>query len=212
MAGRLSRILASRRIQQLRRDVQAGSRIEVACWRHARRKFFEAKSTDAARAHQMLLLVGQLYDIEREAKESSDDARATRRRDYAGPILKRIDTWLDENARSALPKSPIGQAIAYTRSNWAALNRYLQAGYLAIDNNAAERAIKNVVIGRKNFLFCGSVKGGRTAANIYSITVTCKRLGLDPFRYLRDILAAVSTHPAKDLDELLPDQWAVHKA
>ena len=195
---------------------------EVACWAHARRKFFEAKSTDAPRSHQMLALVGQLYDVEREAKEFDDDRRASLRREKSAPILNQIDTWLDDNARSALPKSPIGQAIAYARSNWAALNRYLEAGYLAIDNNAAERAIKNVVIGRKNYLFCGSDEGGRTAATIYSITVTCKRLStdsrlqaggkrFDPFRYLRDVLATVSTHPAKDLDELLPDRWAASK-
>lgn len=185
-----------------------GHVIEVACWAHARRKFFEAKSTDAPRAHQMLALVGQLYDVEREAKEFDDGRRASLRREKSAPILNQIDTWLTEHARSALPKSPIGQAIAYARSNWQALGRYLEAGYLAIDNNTAERAIKNVVIGRKNYLFCGSDEGGRTAATIYSITVTCKRLSLDPFRYLRDVLAAVSTHPAKDLDELLPDRWA----
>jgi transposase len=203
-----------------------GKVIEVACWAHARRKFFEAKSTDAARAHQMMALVGQLYDIERKTKEEiqkrrvvepelsaehADGMLQARRQEQAAPILKQIDAWLDENARSALPKSPIGQAIAYTRSNWAALHRYLEAGCLAIDNNAAERAIKNVVIGRKNYLFCGSDEGGRTAATIYSITVTCKRLGLDPFRYLRDVLAAVSTHPAKDLDQLLPDRWAAEQ-
>lgn len=203
-----------------------GKVIEVACWAHARRKFFEAKSTDAARAHQMLALVGQLYDVERKTKEEIQKRRVvelelsaahadgmlhTRRQEHAAPILKQIDVWLDENARSALPKSPIGQAIAYTRSNWAALNRYLEAGYLAIDNNAAERAIKIVVIGRKNYLFCGSDEGGRTAATLYSITVTCKRLSLDPFRYLRDVLAAVSTHPAKDLDQLLPDRWAAQQ-
>jgi hypothetical protein len=189
-----------------------GHVIEVACWAHARRKFFEAKSTDAPRAHQMLAFIGQLYDIERKAKELDDDRRLSLRQEVSSPILNQIGTWLDDNARSALPKSPIGQAIAYARSNWAALNRYLEAGYLAIDNNAAERAIKNVVIGRKNYLFCGSDEGGRTAATIYSITVTCKRLGLDPFRYFRDVLAAVSTHPAKDLDELLPDRWAAKQS
>jgi transposase len=189
-----------------------GHVIEVACWAHARRKFFEAKSTDAPRAHQMLAFIGQLYDIERKAKELDDDRRLSLRQEVSSPILNQIGTWLDDNARSALPKSPIGQAIAYARSNWAALNRYLEAGYLAIDNNAAERAIKNIVIGRKNYLFCGSDEGGRTAATIYSITVTCKRLGLDPFRYFRDVLAAVSTHPAKDLDELLPDRWAAKQS
>lgn len=196
---------------------------EVACWAHARRKFFEAKSSDASRSHQMLAMVGQLYAVERAAKVAVEDARRDRgdlsqaqadaiilslRREKSAPMLARIGTWLEEHARRALPKSPIGQAIAYARSNWDALCRYTQEGYLAIDNNAAERAVKNVVIGRKNYLHFGSDNGGDTAAVLYSITVTCKRLGIDPFAYLRDVLAAVSTHPAKAIDELLPDRWA----
>jgi hypothetical protein len=156
----------------------------------------------------MLALVGGLYDVERDAKELTDDQRASMRRESSAPILAQIEAWLSEQSRVALPKSPLGQAIAYAQSNWAALTRYLDAGWLAIDNNAAERAVKNVVIGRKNYLFCGSDVGGKTAAELYSITVTCKRLGLDPFRYLRDLLAAVSTHPANRLDELLPNRWS----
>lgn len=202
---------------------QLGHVREVACWAHARRKFFEAKSSDAARAHQALAMVGQLYDVEREAKQAVEQARREHadlpqsqaddmilslRRAKAVPILARIHAWLEEQFCGPVPKSPIGQAIAYARSNWEALCRYTQAAYLAIDNNAAERAIKNVVIGRKNYLHFGSDNGGDTAATLYSITVTCKRLGLDPFRYFRDVLGAVSTHPAKDIDELLPDRWA----
>ena len=106
-----------------------------------------------------------------------------------------------------LTKSPIGQAIAYAQSNWSALIRCTKAGGLAIDNNAAERAIKNVVIGRKNWLFAGSDAGGRTVARIYSLVVTCKRLGLDPFAYRRHVLAAVGTHPYRLLDDLLPDRF-----
>lgn len=191
---------------------RTGSIVEVACWAHARRKFHEAKPTDAARAHQMLALIGQLYDVEREAKELSEERRGRLRCEKSEPVLEQIGAWLEEHSRSAMPKSPIGQAVAYARSNWAALTRYLEVGYLAIDNNAAERAIKSVVLGRKNWLFAGSDEGGRTAATIYSITVTCKRLGLDPFRYLRDVLSTISTHPTEELDQLLPDRWATQQS
>jgi hypothetical protein len=106
-----------------------------------------------------------------------------------------------------LPKSPIGQAVGYARSNWAALNRYLEACFLAIDNKAAERALGPVAISRKNWLFCGSDGGGRTAAVLFSVTATCKGLGIDPFAYLRDVLDRVCTHPARRIEELLPGRW-----
>ncbi len=106
-----------------------------------------------------------------------------------------------------LPKSPIGAAIGYARSNWVALNRYTEAGFLEIDNNASERAVKPVAIGRRNWLFAGSEEGGRTAAILFSLASTCKALKLDPFAYLRDVLDRVSTHPARRIDELLPDRW-----
>jgi transposase len=122
-------------------------------------------------------------------------------------MLGSLGTWLEEQSPRVLPKSPIGQAVGYARSNWPALNRYLEAGYLAIDNNAAERALRPVAVSRKNWLFCGSDGGGRTAAVLFSVTATCKGLGIDPFTYLRDVLHRVCTHPASRLAELLPDRW-----
>jgi hypothetical protein len=103
--------------------------------------------------------------------------------------------------------SPIGEAIAYTRSNWAALSRYLEAEYLAIDNNASENALRPIALGRKNWLFCGSDRGGRTAAVLLSLTASCKALSVEPFAYLRDLLERVSTHPNSRIAELLPDRW-----
>jgi hypothetical protein len=113
---------------------------------------------------------------------------------------------LDEQARVVLPKSPIGAAIGYARSRWTALNRFTEAGYLSIDNNASERAVKPVAIGRKNWLFAGSEGGGRTAAILFSLASTCKLLKMDPFAYLRDVLDRVCTHPARRVAELLPDR------
>ena len=113
---------------------------------------------------------------------------------------------MDEQQK-VLPKSPIGQAIGYALNNWKALNRYLEDGILSIDNNAAERALRSIAVGRENWMFYGSDKGGRAAAVLCSFTSTCKSLGIDPFAYLRDILERISDHPNQLLDRLLPDKW-----
>lgn len=202
-------------------EIYAGGKvIEVGCHAHARRYFFDAKTTDAVRAHHVLGIYSRLYDVERDAKriveESSaadkgaylEEARLQLRQERSVPLLREFHAWLEEEASRVLPKSPIGQAIGYARSNWAALERYAHSGVLDIDNNAAERAMKVVVLGRKNWLFAGSDQGGRTAATIFSLTVTCKRIGIDPFAYLRDMLDRVRTHPAHRMEELLPDRWA----
>jgi hypothetical protein len=117
------------------------------------------------------------------------------------------EDWLTEQGRKALPKSPIGQAIAYAQSNWAALLRYTEHGDLSIDNNLAERMLRAQAIGRRNSTFLGSNRGGRTAAVLYSFTGSFKHHEIDPFAYLRDILGHLPTHPADQLEELLPDVW-----
>jgi transposase len=197
-----------------------GKVTEVGCHAHARRYFFDAKTTDAERACHVLAIYSQLYEVEREAKEQAaqsevedkaaylEEVRLALRQERSVPILQQFHDWLEEQAPKTIPKSPIGQAIGYARSNWRALERYAAHGFLDIDNNASERAMKHVVLGRKNWLFAGSDNGGRTAARIFSLTVTCKRLGVDPFAYLRDMLDLVSTHPASRIEELLPDRWA----
>src|SRR5580658_4018474 len=106
-----------------------------------------------------------------------------------------------------LPKSPIGDAIDYTLSNWEALLRYTEDGELEIDNNGAERSLRPIVVGRNNWLFYGSDKGGRTGAVLSSLIASCKRLRIEPFAYLRDLFVRISTHPNSRLDELLPDKW-----
>ena len=111
-----------------------------------------------------------------------------------------------------LPKSPIGQAIGYALNQWTALNRYLHDGDLSIDNNAAENALRVVALGRKNWLFAGSDAGGRRAAIIYSLIATCKRHGVEPFAYLRDVLDRVSTHPQSGIAALFPDNWQAAQA
>ena len=110
-----------------------------------------------------------------------------------------------------LPKSPMAEALGYALNNWAALVRYTEAGFLAIDNNVAEREMKRIAIGRKNWLFVGSPQGGHTAAVLFSFTSTCHRLGVEPWHYLQDVLGRLPNHPAGRLAELLPDQWAMRQ-
>ncbi len=190
---------------------QAGTAaiVEVACNAHARRKFYEARGSDAMRAHQALAYYGQLYEIERRANDNdfTDEQRLQARRDLAVPILDQFRAWLEEQRQKVLPKSSMAEAIGYALNNWTALKRYTEAGYLAIDNNVAEREMKRIAIGRKNWLFVGSDNGGRTAAVLFSFTSTCHRLGIDPWAYLHDVLARLPALPAENLDELLPHRW-----
>ena len=183
--------------------------VEVACWAHARRKFCRAQDTDAARAAVALAFIKRLYRVETEARERSldPDARRALRQEKARPEADKLRAWLLAQVGVVLPKSPLGEAIGYTLDQWTALTRYLDDGRLDIDNNAAERALRRVAIGRKNWLFAGSDEGGRRAALFYSLIETCRRHGVEPFAYLRDILERVSTHPAKAIAALLPPNW-----
>jgi transposase len=183
--------------------------VEVACNAHARRKFYEARGSDALRSHRALAYYRQLYELERAAKDFSDAQRLQMRQDLAVPILGQFHQWLEAQRPEVLPKSPLGEAIGYALNNWAALVRYTEAGFLAIDNNAAERQMKRIAIGRKNWLTVGSPRGGQTAAVLFSFTSTCQRLGVAPWAYLQDVLTRLPTTPAGQLGDLLPDHWQV---
>jgi transposase len=193
---------------RLYEDGQRGI-VEVACWAHSRRKFYEAQSSDLMRSTIVLAYIRLLYDVEHEAREQKlkGEARRALRREKSKPILVDIRAYLEREQPQVLPKSPEGQAIAYTLSNWKALVRHCDDGDLEIDNNGAERSLRGVAVGRKNWLFFGSDQGGRTAAVLSSLMATCKRLAIDPFAYLRDIFERISRHPQGRLAELLPDQW-----
>jgi len=209
------RFLAGYRAGYLQSDAFAGydrlharGLIAVGCWAHARRKFHEARTSDPERSHAALAWIGRLYEVEREAREAGwgDDRRMAARRERSLPLLEAFWGWLDGEAAKVLPKSPIGEAVAYARSNRAELTRYTEAPYLAIDNNAVENALRPVAVGRKNWLHLGSDRGGRTAAVLMSLVQSCRRLGNEPFAYLRDVLDRVSIHPASRVDDLLPDR------
>ena len=182
---------------------------EVACWAHVRRKFFEAQDADPMRAMVLLAYIRLLYHVEQEARDRALDAAGRRalRQERSLPMLTDIAAYLQREQPHVLPKSPIGEAIGYALGNWAALVRYTEDGVLEIDNNAAERSLRGVAVGRKNWLFFGSDTGGRTAAILTSLVTTCKRLDVDPFAYLRDVFDHISAHPVHRLAELLPDRW-----
>jgi transposase len=187
-----------------------GAIVEVGCWAHARRHVHAALSSDAALAAQALTRIAGLYRVEhaiaaeRETQGLTGDSAdaftlAARQRD-SRPQLEALKAWIDEVQPQTLPKSPIHQGFAYILRHWEALNRYTAEGFLAIDNNSAERGFRPIGIGRRNWLFAGSDAGGRTAAVLFSLTQTCRDHGVDPWKYLKDTL--------KNLPTTLPDQIA----
>jgi len=194
---------------------RAGGVVHVACNAHARRRFVEAQASAPAEAEEALKYIRKLYKVERDLVglfASDDDAgRQQHRSAQTATVRDEFHTWLVEQQAGALPKSPLGEAVGYALSNWAALMRYTEQGYLAIDNNLAERALRQVVVGRANWQFCGSAEGGRTAAALYSVVGTCKHLGIDPFAYLREALPALfglGESPGESaLADWLPDVW-----
>jgi len=162
----------------------------------------------------MLAYIRPLYGVEREARDLELDGpgRLSLRREKSLPILADIESYLQSEQPNVLPESPEGQAIGYTLTNWEALTRYTSDGDLEIDNNAAERSLRGVAVGRRNWSFFGGDRGGRTAATLTSFMASCRRLDIDPIAYLRDIFARISAHPAQRLADLLPAAWKIDRA
>lgn len=195
---------------------------EVACWAHARRKFFDAGETDGRRSAQMLRFVQLLYAIENRIKQRLEKRlknnppmtaeqryqiiRAARQA-RSKPILAKIKQWLDTEKELVLPRSPMAQAIGYTLNQWEALNRYTEQGFLNIDNNAAERALKRVAIGRKNWLFAGNDKAAASHARLWTLIASAERHGINPQTYLMSVLAKIGQTPLSELNQFLPDRW-----
>src|SRR5208282_1558538 len=194
-----------------------GKIIEVGCWAHARHKFADADSTDPERVVAAKAWIRKLYDVEDEASGiiaeqelSGASAAAVRlrlRQEKSVALLTSLGQWLLAEKEQVLPKSPMAAAINYVLNQWEALKRYTTDGDLHIDNNISERTLKLIGMGRINWLFLGSDKGGKTAAVLFSFTATCKHLRIDTFAYLRDVLGRLPTHPVERLDELLPHRW-----
>jgi len=189
---------------------KGGGVVPISCWAHARRYFYDAFKGGDVDAAIVITLIGRLYGVEAEAKDRRLDPEAIRalRQERAKPEIDTLATVLAHLAKEALPKSPLGEAVAYTRTLWPSLLRYLDDGRLPIDNNPAENAIRAVALGRKNWLFAGGDEGGRRAALFYSIFATCSSAGVEPYAYLVDVLGRVQRTPTSQVAELTPRRWA----
>jgi transposase len=186
--------------------------VEVGCWAHARRYFHKALESDQARMGPALLLIAQLYRVEEQARPLAPGDRLGVRQLQSRPILDKLHDYLLEIQAEVLPKSPEGRAVRYTLKNWTALTRYCEDGDLAIDNNATERAIRGVAVGRNNWTFFGSDQGGHTAAVLRSFVASCQRAEVEPFRWFKDVLSRIAAHPISRLADLLPHNWAPAQA
>jgi transposase len=197
-----------------------GTIIEVGCWAHCRRYFYDAKDNDPARAHLVLARIRQLYAVEAKAKEISaeqklsgleaDALRRNMRQEHSVKEITALHEWLKAEQPKVLPKSLIAQAINYALNHWQALIRFLDDGFVEIDNNIAELTLRHIAVGRKNWLFAGSADGARTAATLFTVASSCQRHKVDIFAYLRDILERLAHDPQPSPEQLrdwLPDRW-----
>lgn len=190
---------------------ESGRIQEAACWAHVRRKFFDvAKSLNSPLAKEALDRIGALYGVEKDIRGQPPEHRTAERRARAGPLLDDLRAWLDAQMPRLSKKSDIFAAMRYARTRWDALTAYVGDGRLEIDNSAAERALRGVALGRKNYLFMGSDAGGERAAAIYSLIETAKLNGVEPQAYLAEVFARIADHPINRIDELLP--WRIHAA
>ena len=183
--------------------------LHVACMAHIRRGLFEARADAPLAVDLLLAAIQKLYRIESRAKAMglSLEARLQLRQQEAKPIFMDVGQLIATLRKDVLPKSPLGQALSYAENQWPAMARYLEVAHAELDNNSTEHSLRGVVLGRRNWLHVGQEAGGEKAANLFSLMITCKRLGVEPYAYLHDILRRLPTHPNKDIWQLTPRGW-----
>ncbi|SJN46517.1 Mobile element protein [Sphingobacterium sp. JB170] len=181
----------------------------LACWAHARREFEKSLDNDKPRAEKALLMIQQLYAVERKAKEEQLCADQTKqiRLDQSLDIINEMGKWIFEEIKATLPKSQIGKAMAYAYARWDALSAYLYDGNLKIDNNEIENKIRVIALGRKNYLFAGSHEAAQRAAMIYSFFAICKKHEVNPFQWLKYTLENIMSINQKNIKELYPQNY-----
>ena len=203
-------------------DRQPAPILEAACWSHGRRKFFvladiEAAARDRAKGEKPAIVsplaleavrrIDALFDIERAINGKSPEERLAVRREHSAPLVADLHAWMREHRAGLSGKNDIAKAMDYMLKRWAAFARFLEDGRICLTNNAAERALRGIALGRKSWLFAGSDRGGQRAAVMYALIVTAKMNDVDPQAWLADVLARIADHPASRLDELLPWNW-----
>jgi transposase len=185
-----------------------GPIVEAACWAHARRKFFDlAQINKAPIAIEAVERIDVLFAIEREINGMTPQERVRVRNERSRSLVIELERWLREQRARVSKNSETGKAIDYSLKRWGALTRFLDDGRLCMSNNAAERKLRAIALGRRNWTFAGSDEGGRRAAAIYTLIATAKLNNVDPQAWLADVLARLSDHPAKRIHELLPWNW-----
>jgi transposase len=184
--------------------------VEVGCWAHARRHAYQALEMDQTRMGVVLAYIGRLYGVEKKARQSDIHGQQLRllREQVTKPILDQLHEYLSKIRQELLPKSEAGKAVEYILKNWTALTRYAEDGDLSIDNNHTERSLRGIAVGRNNWTFLGSDRGGKTMAVLRSFAASCELVKVDPFVWFRDVLSRIASHSIQKLDELLPHRWA----
>jgi transposase len=192
---------------------ETGAVTEAACWAHVRRKFFDVHAASGSPlAKEALDHIAALYAIEAQIKGKPPDERRRCRQEQSAPLIADLKLWLESTLSKISGKSELAKAMRYGLSRWPALCRYTNDGRIEIDNNAAERSIRGIALGRKNYLFAGSDAGGNRAAAIYSLIETCKLNAIDPEAYFCDILTRIADYKINRIAELLPWVWKVNQA
>jgi hypothetical protein len=184
----------------------------AGCLSHLFRYFEDARLEDRERADHALGILKSLFDIEKVAAELSEHDRKDLRERLSKPNLSDLKAWLDATADDVLPKSDLGRAVNYGLNQWQAICHYAETGFVQAHNNNSENALRPAVLGRDNWLFCGSVEGGHTAAIWMSVVQTCRRHKIDPFEYIKDVLTRLPGTPTSQIDQFLPDRWKALQA
>ena len=191
-------------------QVCENGRLRAGCLAHVRRKFFDAKAYAPIESQHALDTILELYKIEYEAARKNilgELEHQELRQERAPPILDKFKSWLIKQKENHLPKGPMGKAISYALDNWQPLSVFVKNAKVPLDNNASERALRTIALGRKNYLFVQTKEAGENLAGLYSLIATCEMHGVNPEKYLADVMIRVQTHPAKNIDELLPQRW-----